>query len=118
MERIAQFVELQISNLKETLYFYEGILGFRPSKHRPELHVPGVWYDVGHTRICCVVHKKEKTMEIEVNLPLHELESVQKKLDYYNVAYTESGHERNSEKGLSVYDPDSHRVHIQAEISI
>ncbi|WP_415782896.1 lactoylglutathione lyase [Bacillus manliponensis] len=100
-------INLHISNLKETLYFYEGILGFQPSKQRPQLHVPGVWYDVGQVRLCCVVNKMRKKRDIKVKLSSAEIEKVKKKLDYYKVGYVER------ETALFLYDPDEHSLQLQ-----
>ena len=104
-------IKLHISNLKETLYFYEGILGFQPSKKRPHLHVPGVWYDIGHVRLCCVVNKMRKHIEIKVELSNDEVEKVQRKLDYYKVGYIER--EVAGGRALFLYDPDKHLVQLQ-----
>ncbi|WP_416729304.1 VOC family protein [Fictibacillus sp. JL2B1089] len=40
-------VSLLVTNLKESLYFYEEILEFKQNKKRPQFDFPGVWYDIG-----------------------------------------------------------------------
>ena len=111
-------VVLEVKDLKKTLYFYEGILGFRPSIERPQLDVPGVWYDAGEMRICCVLNKKKEVTEqclpkIEVNIQLHEAEKLLKKLDYYKVMYAEIEDYIEKKKVISVYDPDQYMIQLQ-----
>ncbi|ENQ3077503.1 VOC family protein [Bacillus cereus] len=119
---MAHSVVLEVRDLKKTLYFYEGILGFRPSKERPQLDVPGVWYDAGEMRICCIVNKgKEVTKreqffpKIEMNIQSHEAEKLLKKLDYYQVMYSEIEDYIEKKKVISVYDPDGHMIQLQYE---
>ena len=50
-------IVLEVKNLKETLYFYEGILGITPSSERPQLDITGVWYDADSTRIGFVMNR-------------------------------------------------------------
>ncbi|MRR40421.1 lactoylglutathione lyase, partial [Bacillus anthracis] len=38
---VEQCIVLEVKNLKETLYFYEGILGIKPSLERPQIEVTG-----------------------------------------------------------------------------
>ncbi|MEH6891196.1 VOC family protein [Bacillus sp. JJ864] len=119
---MAHSVVLEVRDLKKTLYFYEGILGFRPSKERPQLDVPGVWYDAGLTRICCVVNKDKEVIEreqtlpkIEVTIQSREVESLLKKLDYYQVMYSEIEDYIEKKKVISVYDPDQHVIQLQLQ---
>lgn len=121
-DKMAHSVVLEVRDLKKTLYFYEGILGFRPSKERPQLDVPGVWYDAGEMRICCVLNKnKEVThceqalLKIEVTIQSHEVENLLKKLDYYQVMYAEIEDYIEKKKVISVYDPDGHVIQLQAQ---
>ncbi|WP_242222644.1 lactoylglutathione lyase [Bacillus cereus group sp. BfR-BA-01380] len=113
-------VVLEVKDLKKTLYFYEGILGFRPSIERPQLDVPGVWYDAGEMRICCVLNKEKGVTKceqflprIEVNIQSHEAEKLLKKLAYYQVMYTEIEDYIEKKKVISVYDPDWHIIQLQ-----
>ncbi|SFJ78466.1 MULTISPECIES: VOC family protein [unclassified Bacillus (in: firmicutes)] len=115
-------VVLEVRDLKKTLYFYEGILGFRPSRERPQLDVPGVWYDAGEMRICCVLNRdKEATQcekifpEIEVNIQSHDAEKLLKKLGYYQVIYTELEDYIEKKKVISIYDPDGHIIQLQSQ---
>ncbi|MES5921100.1 VOC family protein [Bacillus cereus group sp. RP37] len=117
MERITTCIVLESKNLKETLYFYEGILGFKPSKERPQLRVTGVWYDVGSTRICFVVnrglgeYRETVTSSVkEIFLRTTNIERIKKKLEFYQVAFLE---ERCGEEiRVTFYDPDRFKVQI------
>ncbi|WP_459500389.1 VOC family protein [Bacillus sp. C1] len=116
METITNCIELKVRNLKETLYFYEGILGLQPSIHRPQLHVPGVWYDVGGARICCVLNRdkdKEAPSYINLNLLFCDIEKVRKKLEFYCVSFEELESCNAERSGIVVYDPDQHRIQIE-----
>ncbi|EEL52008.1 MULTISPECIES: VOC family protein [Bacillus cereus group] len=115
MEMITNRIVLEVRNLKETLYFYEGVLGIKPSKHRPQLHVPGVWYDVEETRICFVLNRDKgqgvgeaQSSNIHFNLPFGDIEKVRKKLAFYCVSFEEvkSG-------GIVVHDPDGYKILIE-----
>ncbi|MGE0993282.1 lactoylglutathione lyase, partial [Bacillus sp. GMa5/2] len=93
MERITTCIVLESKNLKETLYFYEGILGFTPSKERPQLRVTGVWYDIGSTRICFVVHRVLGEYRETVTSTVEELffkttniDQIKKKLEFYHIS--------------------------------
>ncbi|WP_020061013.1 VOC family protein [Bacillus sp. 123MFChir2] len=117
---MAHSVVLEVRDLKKTLYFYEGILGFRPSRERPQLDVPGVWYDAGEMRICCVLNKEKEVMQceqvlpkIEVNIQSNKAEKLLKNLAYYQVMYTEIEDYIEKKKVISVYDPDGHVIQLQ-----
>ncbi|HDX9578662.1 TPA: VOC family protein [Bacillus pseudomycoides] len=117
---MAHSVVLEVRDLKKTLYFYEGILGFRPSRERPQLDVPGVWYDAGKMRICCVLNKEKEVMQceqflpkIEVNIQSNKAEKLLKKLAYYQVMYTEIEDYIKKKKVISIYDPDGHMIQLQ-----
>ncbi|PFK47780.1 lactoylglutathione lyase [Bacillus cereus] len=119
METITNSIVLEVRNLKETLYFYEGILGIKPSKHRPQLHVPGVWYDVEATRICFVLNRvKEQgvgeapSSSIHFHLPFSDIEKVRKKLAFYCVSFQELKSCKTERGGIVVHDPDGYRILI------
>ncbi|RWS40327.1 lactoylglutathione lyase [Bacillus mycoides] len=117
MERITTCIVLESKNLKETLYFYEGILGFKPSKERPQLRVTGVWYDIGSTRICFVVNRglgeyRETVTSSakEIFLRTANIERIKKKLKFYHISFTE---ERCGEEvRIIFYDPDCYELQI------
>lgn len=123
VDNIKNSIVLEVRNLKETLYFYEGVLGLEPSMKRPQLDVPGVWYDIGSIRICFIVNKKRRDVsdetlstQIELNLPFCDLEKVQKKLEFYRVAYKEIADDHEEKKSIIVYDPDQYRLQIDSSV--
>ncbi|OOR30419.1 VOC family protein [Bacillus cereus] len=115
MGSITTCIVLESKNLKETLYFYEGILGFKPSKERPQLRVTGVWYDIGSTRICFVVnrglgeYRETVTSSVkEIFLKTKNIERIKKKLKFYHVSFTEEC--CGEEVRITFYDPDRFKL--------
>lgn len=117
MEGITTSVVLESKNLKETLYFYEGILGFKPSKERPQIRVTGVWYDIGSTRICFVVnrglgeYRETVTSSVkELLLKTTNIERIKKKLKFYHISFVE---ERCGEEVRIIFlDPDGYTLQV------
>ncbi|MBE7104773.1 lactoylglutathione lyase [Bacillus cereus] len=117
MESITTCIVLESKNLKETLYFYEGILGFKPSKERPQLRVTGVWYDIGSTRICFVVNRnfgkygETVTSSVkEIFLKTTNIERIKKKLEFYQISFVEEC--CGEEVRITFYDPDRFKLQI------
>lgn len=120
MKHITSSIVLEVRNLKETLYFYEGILGLYPSSQRPQLDVTGVWYDIGSTRICFVVNKNRRG-EVTEDLPsckritfsISDIEKVKKKLEFYRISFREE----HCDEGevIIVHDPDQHKLQIESK---
>lgn len=115
MEGITTCIVLESKNLKETLYFYEGILGFKPSKERPQLHVTGVWYDIGSTRICFVVNRglgeyreTVTSSATEIFLRTSDIERIKKKLEFYHISFVEDC--CGEEVRITFYDPDRFKL--------
>ncbi|WP_242253719.1 VOC family protein [Bacillus cereus group sp. BfR-BA-01379] len=113
MESVTTCIVLESKNLKETLYFYEGILGFQPSKERPQIRVTGVWYDIGSTRICFVVnrglgeHRETVISSVkELLLKTTNIERLKKKLAFYQISFVEKRH--GEEVSIIFHDPDGH----------
>ncbi|MGI2747709.1 VOC family protein [Bacillus cytotoxicus] len=122
MEQIINVVLLEVRNLKDTLYFYEGILGLKPSSERPQLDVTGVWYDVGPTRICIMTSKnrthrtnEEQITPKEIRIAISDIEKVKKKLAFYQISFSEK-HNPNGTV-IIVHDPDQHELYIESKIS-
>lgn len=122
VEEIMNAVLLEVRNLKDTLYFYEGILGLKPSSERPQLDVTGVWYDVGSTRICIMMNQNrthginaEWITSKEIRIVISDIEKVKKKLAFYQISFSEK-HNPNG-TGIIVYDPDQHELYIESKIS-
>ncbi|HFJ9517187.1 TPA: VOC family protein [Bacillus tropicus] len=115
VETVKQFIVLEVKNLKETLYFYEGILGITPSSERPQLDITGVWYDTNSTRISFVMNRslggREKSVTNSVDVltfSISNIENVKKRLVFYKIAYTEN----KSEKSIVVQDPDGYKLQV------
>ncbi|MEG7858230.1 MULTISPECIES: lactoylglutathione lyase [Bacillus] len=115
VEDVKNLIVLEVKNLKETLYFYEGILGIKPSLERPQLDVTGVWYDADLTRISFVMKRslggREKSVTDSVDVltfSISNIENVKKRLAFYKIAYTE----KESEKSIVVQDPDGYKLQV------
>ncbi|HDR7704706.1 lactoylglutathione lyase [Bacillus sp. S70] len=112
---VEQCIILEVKNLKETLYFYEGILGIRPSLERPQLDVTGVWYDSDSKRISFVMNRmlggREKSFTNScagLTFSISNIENLKKRLVFYKIAYTEN----KSEKSIVVQDPDGYKLQV------
>ncbi|MBG9525745.1 lactoylglutathione lyase [Bacillus thuringiensis] len=112
---VEQCIILEVKNLKETLYFYEGILGIRPSLERPPLDVTGVWYDSDSKRISFVMNRmlggREKSFTNScagLTFSISNIENLKKRLVFYKIAYTEN----KSEKSIVVQDPDGYKLQV------
>lgn len=115
VETVKHLIVLEVKNLKETLYFYEGILGIKPSLERPQLDVTGVWYDADSTRISFIMKRslggREKSVTDSVDIltfSISNIENVKKRLAFYKIAYTE----KESEKSIVVQDPDGYKIQV------
>lgn len=115
VENVKNLIVLEVKNLKETLYFYEGILGITPSLERPQLDVTGVWYDTDSTRISFVMNRslggREKSVTDSVDVltfSISNIENVKKRLVFYKIAYTE----KESEKSIIVQDTDGYKLQV------
>ncbi|MED3394546.1 VOC family protein [Bacillus wiedmannii] len=115
VENVKNLIVLEVKNLKETLYFYEGILGITPSSERPQLDITGVWYDTDSTKISFVMNRslggREKSVTDSVDVltfSISNIENVKKRLVFYKIAYTEN----KSEKSIVVQDPDGYKLQV------
>ncbi|HDR4481841.1 MULTISPECIES: VOC family protein [Bacillus] len=115
VENVKNLIVLEVKNLKETLYFYEGILGIKPSLERPQLDVTGVWYDTDSTRISFVMNRmlggREKSFTNScagLTFSISNIENLKKRLVFYKIAYTEN----KSEKSIVVQDPDGYKLQV------
>ncbi|AIE78296.1 Lactoylglutathione lyase [Bacillus cereus] len=113
VETVKQFIVLEVKNLKETLYFYEGILGIKPSLERPQLDTTGVWYDSDSKRISFVMNRmlggrgKGVTDSCEVlTFTISNIEKLKKKLAFYEILYTEN----ECARSIVVQDPDGYKL--------
>lgn len=115
VENVKNLIVLEVKNLKETLYFYEGILGIKPSLERHQLDVTGVWYDTDSTRISFVMNRmlggREKSFTNScagLTFSISNIENLKKRLVFYKIAYTEN----KSEKSIVVQDPDGYKLQV------
>ena len=115
VENVKNLIVLEVKNLKETLYFYEGILGITPSSERPQLDVTGVWYDTDSARISFVMNRslggREKSVTDSVDVltfSISNIENIKKRLAFYKIAYIEN----KSEKSIVVQDPDGYKLQV------
>ncbi|GMB74355.1 lactoylglutathione lyase [Bacillus cereus] len=115
MENVKQFIVLEVKNLKETLYFYEGILGIKPSLERPQLDITGVWYDADSMRVSFVMNRslggREKSVTDSVDVlmfSISNIENLKKRLVFYKIVYIEN----KSEKSIVVQDPDGYKIQV------
>ncbi|ARP56245.1 lactoylglutathione lyase [Bacillus thuringiensis] len=115
VENVKNLIVLEVKNLKEALYFYEGILGIKPSLERPQLDVTGVWYDTDSTRISFVMNRmlggREKSFTNScagLTFSISNIENLKKRLVFYKIAYTEN----KSEKSIVVQDPDGYKLQV------
>ncbi|MBE5108494.1 VOC family protein [Bacillus thuringiensis] len=117
VETVKQFIVLEVKNLKETLYFYEGILGIRPSLERPQLDITGVWYDADSMRISFVMNRslggREKSVMDSCDVltfSISSIEKLKKKLAFYGIVYTEN--EYANKRGIVIQDPDGYKLQM------
>ncbi|HHY2676949.1 VOC family protein [Bacillus toyonensis] len=115
VENVKNFIVLEVKNLKETLYFYEGILGISPSSERPQLDITGVWYDANSMRISFVMNRilggREKSITAlcdVLKFSISNIEKLKKKLEFYEIVYTEN----ECTKSIVVQDPDGYKVQV------
>lgn len=112
-------VSLLVTDLKESLYFYEGILGFKQNKKRPQFDFPGVWYDIGDTQLHLIVHAEGKarrnTKEIDSRdghfaVRVTDMDKLLKTLDAHNVPYVNKPTNKTEWHQVFVSDPDGNLI--------
>ncbi|GGB47627.1 VOC family protein [Fictibacillus barbaricus] len=112
-------VSLLVTNLKESLYFYEGILGFKQNKKRPQFDFPGVWYDIGNTQLHLIVNNKgtarRNTTEIDSRdghfaIRVEDMEKLLKTLDTHGVPYINKPNNKTDWHQVFVSDPDGNLI--------
>ncbi|PFJ17123.1 lactoylglutathione lyase [Bacillus cereus] len=115
VENVKNLIVLEVKSLKETLYFYEGILGIKPSLERPQLDVTGVWYDADSIRISfvknCSLGGREKSVTDSgdvLTFSISNIEKLKKKLAFYEILYTEN----ECVKSIVVQDPDGYKLQV------
>ncbi len=110
--RIARLnhTSVRIGDLARSREFYEGLLGLRLAP-RPDLGMPGAWYDIGGAQVHLI--QQAKTFEgidptdPHFALEVENLEAVKRVLDARGVPYLALG-----DAQLWIRDPDGNVVEI------
>ncbi|MDR3395608.1 MAG: VOC family protein [Parasulfuritortus sp.] len=110
---------LLIADVERSRAFYEGVLGLKSNRNRPELGFPGVWYDVGRggqIHLLCLANPDPVTGRPEhggrdrhTALAVTDWEGMKTVLDTAGVAYTLS---RSGRRALFVRDPDGNALEL------
>jgi len=101
---------IRIGDLARSRAFYEGLLGLRLAP-RPDLGMPGAWYDVGGAQVHLI--QQPKTFDgidptgPHFALEVEDLEAVKRTLDARGVRYLALG-----DAQLWIEDPDGNVVEI------
>jgi catechol 2,3-dioxygenase-like lactoylglutathione lyase family enzyme len=116
-------VSVLVTNLKEALYFYEGILGFKQNKKRPQFDFPGVWYDIGNTQVHLIQYRegkaKRNTTEIDSRdghfaVRVTDMDKLLKILDHHNIPYLNKEKNKTDWHQVYVSDPDGNIIEFNA----
>jgi glyoxylase I family protein len=116
-------VSILITNLKESLYFYEGILGFKQNKKRPQFDFPGVWYDLGNTQLHLIVYPDGKarrnSTEIDSRdghfaIRVTDMEKLLQILDHHKIPYLNKEINKTDWHQIYVSDPDGNLIEFNA----
>ena len=107
---------LLVTDLSQSVEFYEGLLGLIADDNRPDLGYPGKWYGLGAQQIHLMqLADPEKSNKIQIDRPEHagrdrhiavEVDSVEKLaklLDSSGIDFTMS---RSGRQALFCRDPD------------
>lgn len=105
-----------VSDLSQSIEFYEGLLGLQVDFSRPDLGYPGRWYNLGEQQIHLMqLPIPEKADGIQLDRPNHvgrdkhfalevdSLENLAKLLESKKIKFTMS---RSGRKALFCRDPD------------
>jgi catechol 2,3-dioxygenase-like lactoylglutathione lyase family enzyme len=112
-------VSLLVTNLKESLYFYEEVLGFKQNKKRPQFDFPGAWFDIGNTQLHLIVHKEGKTKrgttEIDSRdghfaIRVNDIEKLIKTFDAHGINYVNKPLNKTEWHQVFVSDPDGNLI--------
>ncbi len=111
-------VSLISSDLQKSRRFYEQVLGFEPSIHRPNMPFDGVWYDIGHQQIHLLAvpnpdpvtgRAEHGGMDRHIALHVRDLARVRAALDAEGIGYTLS---RSGRPALFCRDPEGNTFEL------
>ncbi|MDR7074106.1 VOC family protein [Fictibacillus barbaricus] len=116
-------VSVLVTNLKESLYFYEGILGFKQNKKRPQFDFPGVWYDIGNTQLHLIQYPEGKarrnTTQIDSRdghfaVRVKDMGKLLQILDHHKIPYLNKEINKTEWHQVYVSDPDGNLIEFNA----
>ncbi|MBY6035109.1 VOC family protein [Fictibacillus nanhaiensis] len=116
-------VSLLVTDLEKSSDFYEGILGFKQNKKRPQFDFPGVWYDIGNTQLHLIVHPKGKarrnTTDIDSRdghfaVRVEDMKELLKTLDHHGITYVNKPVNKTDWHQVFISDPDGNLIEFNA----
>lgn len=117
-------VSLAVTDLKKALYFYEGILGFKADKERPQFGFPGVWYSFGATQLHLIVNPQGKALRGTDDLDsrdghfairVTDIPGLLKRLDHFKVPYHDKPENKTPWHQVYVCDPDGNLIEFNGD---
>jgi glyoxylase I family protein len=109
---------LIVSDLAESRYFYESILGLEVDRNRPDLSFDGLWLNINASQqihLLCVKNPdpakrpKHGGRDRHTALKIRKIISIQTRLDEHKITYTLSSSGR---KALFFRDPDGNTLEV------
>jgi glyoxylase I family protein len=108
--RTLDHASVRIADLARSREFYEGLLGLRVAA-RPELGVPGAWYELGGAQVHLIQQPKSidgiDPTDPHIAFEVESLVAVKTELDARGVPYLEFGTPQ-----LWVRDPDGNVIEL------
>jgi len=111
-------ISFLINDCKISEHFYRKVLGLEPSKSRPDLGFPGIWYEIGNQQIHLIQEKNPYTMNFipehggrdrHLALKTNDLSDVIEKLNKHDIAFTQS---KSGRAAIFFRDPDNNVIEI------
>ncbi|MBF0264686.1 MAG: VOC family protein [Gammaproteobacteria bacterium] len=111
-------VSFLITDCEISEQFYSKVLGLEPSKSRPDLGFPGIWYDLKGLQIHLIQEKIPYHMDFipehggrdrHLALSTKNLSNIINKLEQMNISYTRS---KSGRAAIFFRDPDLNVLEI------